>query len=392
MKIIQVGGTFVGAQEKIEYAIHKRLLKEGHDSYILYAIGHSDEANIIKYENRFENFFRRFLRKYISKSPRSAFLSTNKLIYYIRKIKPDLVNLHVLHHGYIDYIRLFKFLSRKKIPVVYTAHDLWLNTGGCYYYSNVNCSNYLNGCINCPLDDDNLDCKKIETSKHFQRKKELVKGFNKFSTVCVSDWLCKEILDSHLSQYPVFTIPNAIDDTDYKMKSAPKNERFTVIAVASYWDERKGLSRFIELAQSVKEFADIFMVGCVPENTDLPDNIKLFGSISDKQKLYELYSVCDLHVSLSYEETFGLTFIEAALCGIKSVGLNLTAIPWVINKTYGYVAESSTVDEVAGILKCLSVNREECRLSLKQKESVLNCFSTKKMTSAYLDVYESLLK
>jgi len=32
MKIIQVGGTFVGAQEKIEYAIHKRLLKEGHDS------------------------------------------------------------------------------------------------------------------------------------------------------------------------------------------------------------------------------------------------------------------------------------------------------------------------------------------------------------------------
>ena len=387
MNILQIGVAYVGAQKEIEYSIHKHLLKNGHQSYILYAQGNSIEDNIIKYENCFENLL---IRKYVSKSPRCAFFSTLKVIYYIKRFKPDLVHLHVLHHGYVDYILLLRYLAKVKIPVVYTAHDMWLNTGGCYYYTKANCNAFQESCKNCPLSSELIDCATKHTEKYLKIKKELVSKLHKFSVVSVSEWVQNEIKRSFLSIYPMYCIPNAIKDEEY-ITAEKKHDRFTIIGVAACWDDRKGLKRFIELAEKVCDYADILLIGDVPENCIVPSNVKLYGRIDDKQALFKLYSSSDLHVSLSFEETFGLTFIEAALNGIKSIGFSSTAIPYVLNKTFGYIAESCTVTEVADIIKNLSADRSECCLSKNQIEIVKDTFSSEKMAVQYTEVYKNLL-
>ncbi len=390
MNILQIGVAYVGAQKEIEYSIHKHLLNKGYQSYILYAIGNNTKNNIIKYENRFENLLRRTLRKYVSKSPHSAFFSTLKIIHNIKKIKPDLVHLHVLHHGYVDYILLLRYLAKAKIPVVYTAHDMWLNTGGCYYYTKANCNAFLDSCKNCPLSSELVDCATKHTEKYLNLKKELVSKLDKFSVVCVSEWVQNEIKRSFLSAYPMYCIPNAIK-TEECISDSKKYDRLTVIGVAACWDERKGFKRFIELAEMICDFADILLIGDTPENCVVPPNIKLYGRIDDKRELYRLYSSSDLHVSLSLEETFGLTFIEAALSGTKSIGFASTAIPYVLNKTFGYIAESCTVAEVADIIKDLSADRSNCSLSKNQIEIVKDIFSSEKMAIQYTKVYKNLL-
>ena len=132
MKIVQIGGTFVSAQKKIESSIHNFVKAAGHESKILYAISESNDENIICYETRFQNLIRRFLRKYIGKNPHFSVLSTLNIIRHIEKYKPDVVNFHVMHNGYMDYVILLKYLAKKSIPVVFTAHDMWYFTGGCY--------------------------------------------------------------------------------------------------------------------------------------------------------------------------------------------------------------------------------------------------------------------
>ena len=60
-------------------------------------------------------------------------LQTLIAINYIRKVQPDIVQVHVIHHGFFDYNLLFAYLAKINVPVVFTLHDMWAITGGCYH-------------------------------------------------------------------------------------------------------------------------------------------------------------------------------------------------------------------------------------------------------------------
>ena len=390
-----MGGTYVGAQKKIEKGIHDYLREQGHESYILYAIGEADDENIICYETGFHNFLRRFLRKVFGKNPHFAILVTLRLLKYIKKIKPDVVHIHVIHNGYVDFVLLLNYLARKHIPVVYTVHDMWAFTGGCYYYTNIECDGYKTGCLNCEKKQEELDCNRNRTSYYFLKKLELFDRLDKLRFVPVSSWVYEEMSKSKLSDYPISTVWNAIDFRDCLSKKGieKKDRKFTIIGVAANWDDRKGIYRFMEMANELGQEYQVFLVGRVDETikTIAPPNMTFMGTITDKHKLYELYAMSDVHVSMSFEETFGLTFIEAALSGIKSIGFDSTAIPEVLEKTFGYVIGTNQVAGVVEKIKELGKNREVCQLSEYETEKVKERFSSQRMAREYLDIYNEIL-
>ncbi len=392
MRILQIGATFVGAQKKIEYAIHKHALQQGYESSILYAIGESDDPKIICYENRLDSLVRRGLRKVVGKNPRFAFISTLKLIRQIRKYRPDLVHIHIIHHGYLDYEWLLKYLAKIKKPVVFTVHDMWFFTGGCYYYSTVGCDGFMNGCNNCPKSTWELDCQNGATAKYLKKKLKLFSDLKDVSFVSVSPWVYSEIKKSKLAHYPQYLIMNSVDKAG-DIKSEPKKkDRFTIIGVATNWDDRKGLNRFYELGSKLKGICDIILVGNVAENLkkDAPSNITFYGYANSADELYDLYSSCDLHVSMSLEETFGLTFVEAALSGIRSMGYNSTAVPAVLKKVHGYIISSCTVEETVTKIKQLAASREVCVIKGEEYFEIKKCFSPQHMALEYQKVYEEM--
>ena len=392
MKILQIGGTFVGAQKKIEESIHGELLERDSDSYILYAIGHSDDEKIIRYENRLDCLIRRGLRKVFGKYPFFARISTLKLIRYIKKICPDLIHIHVIHHGYLDYEYLLKRLAKQNIPIVFTAHDMWFFTGGCYYYSTVGCDGFTKKCEKCPKSTFELDCKKCDTAKYLRKKLELFRNLKKICVVSVSPWVYSEMKKSELASYPQYMIMNSVDKVNDCLPKCEKNEKFTVIGVAANWDERKGLKRFYELGLALEDFCDIILVGNVEESLKekAPSNIIFYGYTSSVEELYNLYASSDLHVSMSFEETFGLTFIEAAMSGIKSMGYKSTAIPAVLEKVYGYIIPSCTVEESATKIRQLAGNRRECAITEQEYAEIKEYFSPERMAAEYLKVYEEM--
>lgn len=393
MKVLQIGGTFVSAQKIIENGIHGQLIKCGHESHILYAIGDSDDKNIVCYESRLWNLVRRLLTKIFGYNPRFAFASTCRIIRYIKKWKPDIVHLHILHHGYVDYILLLEYLAEKQIPVMFTVHDMWGATGGCYHYTNICCDGYLRGCVGCRADKSRLDCDRSKTAEYFSRKTALYKKLKTPCFVGVSQWVSDELSRTALSAYQIHTIWNSIDEP-CGTAAAEKNEKFTVVGVAAYWDNSKGLDKFLKLADLLGDGYRIILVGNAGDEAKAaaPENIVFTGPITDRRKLFELYASSDLHVSMSTEETFGMTFVEAASVGTRSLGFDSTAIPQVIEKTFGYVVAPQDIDAMAAKVRELAADRDGCRLSDGERSSVVKFFSSGRMAQEYLTLYKALLK
>lgn len=403
MRILQIGATYVGAQEKIEYIIHRYLENRGHESFILYAYGTSNDARVIKYESKCTNIMRRILWKYLDRTPHAALLSTIQLLSKIEKIHPDIVHLHILHHGYIDYILLLKYLSRKKIPVVYTMHDMWAFTGGCYHYTEEVCGGYMQNCTNCPKNTSELDCNSTKTSYYLNKKINLFNNLNKIVFVAVSDWVHQEIMKSKLSCYQQETVWNSFDADAYMntdgvqdiklLKEFKARDKFRIIGVAANWDIKKGINRFFELAKLLGDEFEIVLVGNVNETlkNTAPANIIFTGKIMEKCVLAKCYEESDIHISMSFEETFGLTFVEAAFSGIRSIGFNSTAIAQVVSKVKGYVIKENNVSGMASKVMELSQDRKACRLSETEKKEIFSDFSSQKMAKEYFRIYSALI-
>lgn len=393
MHVLQIGGTYVGAQKLIEGETHRWLMKNGCESHVLFAVGESDDRNVICYETHFENICRRGLCKIFGNNPRFARWQTYRIIRYIKKWKPDVVHLHVLHHGYIDYILLLDYLAREKLPVVYTMHDMWAATGGCYHYSTQRCEKFQDGCRTCEADPATLDCRPKQTEKLFSVKNALFEKLDKLCFVAVSPWVEAEARRTMLARYPICTVRNALASPLNVDSPRQATGKFRILGVAACWDKRKGIDRFFELAQLLGDRFEIKLVGDAEETVKAkaPRNILFLGRVNDPAQLFALYAQADLHVSMSFEETFGMTFIEAALAGTKSMGFNKTAIPYVIEKVYGYVLKSDQVAEMADAIFALSKHRENCKLNSEQLVAVQDYFSSDKMARSYYAVYEKVM-
>lgn len=391
MRILQIGGTYVGAQRQIEGAIHRYLRKEGHESRILYAIGEADDPDILRYENGFDCLLRRGLNKVIGKDHRFAHTSTRKLIRQIERYAPELVHLHTIHHGYLDYEMLLRYLGRKQIPVVFTMHDMWSFTGGCYHFTQTKCTKYLEGCSGC-TQSDGMDCRPAKAKALFGRKKVLYRLQKKICFVAVSQWVHDEAKGSMLKDYPLYTVWNAVDlPCDLSgIRRRPDHKTFRLIGVAGSWTARKGISSFFELADLLGESFEILLVGNADRSVReaAPANVRFAGSITDKTRLMELYAASDLHVSMSLEETFGMTFVEAAFAGIRSVGFDSTAIPGVLRLVNGHIVPAGDVDAMAEQIRMLSTNKEQCRLRGDEMEQIEEIFSNERLARQYVEIYE----
>ena len=77
----------------------------------------------------------------------------------------------------------------------------------------------------------------------------------------------------------------------------------------------------------------------------LPKRILAISRTNNAKELAEIYTAADLLLSLSKEETFGLTVLEALACGSFPIVYKGTACEEVVN-LYGGIAVDQSVDAV----------------------------------------------
>lgn len=399
-KIMQINITCgVGSTGRISSALYYASEKQGYSVSFAYSAFNPTIKDAFRIESKFQNYLRRGLNKYFGCKQKHSKLGTKRLIRYIKKQNPDLIHVHNVQQNAVDYRLFFDFIKKSNIPVVFTLHDCWSFTGGCYHFTEIGCNGYISGCKNCSSYKKHDDVTIGEDSA-YQTKKQLIGGNDDIHPVCVSNWLREVSSKSYMGKMknPPTTIYNGIDTqtfcpkpSDKKEKLGISKEEFVILGVASYWNEKKGLSLFLEVADKIDFPIKIVLIGSGLEKVKLLNDSRFIciDRTESVSGLAEIYSLADVFINTSIEETFGLTTAEALSCGTPAIVFNSTACPEVIDINTGICVERSVdslvsaVSEIRG--KGKAFYSENCR------KRVLENFSLDIMTENYLKLYKDVL-
>jgi len=322
---------------------------------------------------------------------------TKKLICRLDEIKPDLIHLHNLHGYYLNIEVLFDYLKQSGIPVVWTLHDCWAFTGYCGYFDAVGCDKWKSGCFKCPQLWKTGSKGLVDTSKkNWQRKRELFTSLpaELLKIVTPSKWLAGLVRQSFLQKYPAVVINNGINTSIFKPRQSNIREKYSILdnkvllGVANPWSSRKGLHDFISLSQLLSEKYVIVLVGLSQKQiSQLPDNALGFPRTESPERLAEFYSIADIYLNLSREETMGLTTVEALACGTPVLVYNKTALPeFVDNEQTGFILDGQ--DSLVSRINTLNKNPAIIDACVKWGRK----YDLAQMNEHYFELFESLRK
>lgn len=393
LKVLQINCSSYGSTGNLAKSIHQALLSQGHESRIYYGIGKSDQELIKPVGSMIDVHIHSVLSRYTGMQGYFSHIPTLRLISKIKKFNPDIIHLHNLHGSYINLPILFRFFKKYKKKTVITLHDCWLFTGKCPHFTDINCEKWLDKCGKCPQLQIYPRSKFIDrTRQNLSDKKKWFENFPNLQIVTVSEWLKDVASKSFLSEYPIKCIYNGIDtdifyprDTENIKNKYNLNGKFVILGVASFWDKRKGLDKFIKLAADHPDDV-VILVGLNKEQAEsVPENVIAIPRTESKEELAEIYSVADVFVNLSTEETFGLVVAEAMACGTPAIVYNSTACPEIVSKETGFVAEPDNIDQIYDFIEKL--RKENKDYSDVCSRYIQGNFIIKHMLDAYEELY-----
>lgn len=322
--------------------------------------------------------------------------ATRKFLKWVDSYKPDIVHLHNIHGYYVNIELLFKYLKKKNLPVVWTLHDCWAFTGHCSHFAAQGCQKWQQQCYSCSLRKEYPASFLLDNSRgNYCRKKTLFGGIEKMQIVTPSDWLASCVKQSFLGEYPVMTIQNGVELSSFRptesdfVQSYGLQGKKLVLGVASAWSKHKGLGAFYRLAKLLGKDYQVVLVGLTAAQLEeLPSDVVGIARTNSVQELARLYTAAYVHVSMSREETMGLTVIEANACGTPVVVFDSTALPEIVTPDTGVVLKECTPEAVAKTLLETDFSKEryaeKCIAHARQ-------FEKKKMYSKYIELYRSMV-
>ncbi|MDD4244408.1 MAG: glycosyltransferase [Bacilli bacterium] len=395
---IEVNSGSVG---RIAEQIGQKAIDSGWESYITYARNNlQSRSQLIKIGSLYDVYAHGVLTRITDRHAFYSTRATEKLIKQIEVINPDIIHLHHLHGYFINIRVLFNFLSSLKIPIVWTFHDCWSFTGHCTHFEYVDCNRWFTGCYDCPQKKEYPASFLIDRSlKNYKDKKELFNSVDNMVIVPVSYWLGDLVKKSFLKKYPVFVIQNGIDidvfkpSTNIEQIKSKYNlkKKFIILGVASVWTALKGINDFIELNKKLDDNVKIILVGLSKKQIkNLPANMIGIERTENIQQLADLYSIADVFVNLTYEDTFPSTNLEALACGTPVITYKTGGSVESVNTETGLVVEKG---DIPGILQAIQIimGKSEDFYLLNCRKSAEEHYNRNVKFTEYIDLYKKLL-
>ncbi len=401
MKVVQINSVANwGSTGRIVESLGLKIIENMGESYIIYGRKNASSSSVlIRIGGKFDFLLHFLLTRLFDKHGSGSIVATRKLIKHLENIKPDLIHLHNLHGYYLNLSLLFSYLNLNKTPVVWTLHDCWAFTGHCAYYDYIGCQKWQNECFKCPQKKSYPASILFDSSKeNYRKKKELFSNLADCTIVTVSNWLKNQVEMSFLRKYPIQIIKNGINrNIFYPHESINFFERYglenkkILLGVASSWSKRKGLADFIRLAESLDDDHIIVLIGLTKKQLKkIPKKIVGLPVLENINELLEFYSNSSILLNLSYEETFGMTIIEAYSCGTPCISYDRTATPELINDETGIVVQAGNIKQIIDAIQFIESHGKEfyrrtCIREVEEKYLVDDRFQD------YLNLYKKIL-
>lgn len=392
-----------GSTGRIAEEIGQVAIQQGWDSYIAYGRGKPvSKSHLIRIGNDWDMYEHGLETRIFDNHGLASRRATRKLIRQIEEIRPDIIHLHNIHGYYINYQILFDYLAKREIPVVWTLHDCWTFTGHCAHFALAGCYQWKNEeCSHCKYK------KSYPASLFFNRahrnfldKKKAFTAPKNMTIVTVSHWLEELVQQSFLSCHQVITINNGIDVQIFSPKNNGKKIReklgisqpYMLLGVASVWEASKGIFDFVKLRELLPadQYA-IVLVG-VDDRTAkiLPQGIVTVKRTNNVEELAEIYSVADVFLNPTWQDSFPTTNLEAMACGTPVATYRTGGSPESLTEKTGKVVEQgdlvafvSNIEEICKKGKNTYV--EVCR------QGVVENYNKKDRYIDYIKLYQQLL-
>lgn len=402
MKIIEINTTKnSGSTGRIATQIKKCVNDKGNLCKIAFGYGNDQDETDFSMYSWVGTHIHSFLSRKLCMQGRCSWHQTHRLVRFLREEKPDIVHLHNIHGHYLNYEILFHYLKTIQIPVVWTFHDCWPFTGKCAHYSNANCEKWRTGCFDCPNLQTYPDSSLDGSRRNYQYKKRCFTDYKKLHIVCNSDWLKSQVEESFFKGAEITRIYNGIDTgifypkTAVAMKETAEKygialEKKTILGVSNVWKEDKGLHVLLELAQAISTEYQVVLVGVShSQKQTFPKSIIAIERTEDTRELATLYTLADVLVNASKEETFGMVSAEAMACGTPVIVSSQTACPEIVDQNVGLVVSMESIKELIAAIDVICTNGKE-QYSDNCVSKVREYYSVDEMNRQYYDLYRKI--
>ncbi|MBN2662034.1 MAG: glycosyltransferase [Bacteroidales bacterium] len=324
-------------------------------------------------------------------------ISNNKLIQ-----QADVIHIHWVNFGFISLNSLLKLAQLNK-PILWTLHDMWVLTGGCFYSQA--CNKYQDACENCHFLKDNSSL----AEKIFNVKKEIFKNPN-FHAAAISSWTKSIIEKSYFfKNKDVIELSNPIDTELFTFKDKLKTKKKLNLSVDKIHigfvafnvnDKRKGaifLKQSLELLfnekPDLKNKVELIAIGS-SKNEEFFDNLPVFftGYISNVKNLIDYYNACNFMLLPSVEDNLPLVIQEAMACKTPIIAFDTGGIKdLVIHQKTGYLSKHlDVVDFKNGILNF--IENSTVQIGENARSHIVKNYSNEIIAKKAVEVYQSLLK
>lgn len=199
------------------------------------------------------------------------------------------------------------------------------------------CDAHENECRSCPI--LTIPFKSLATVE-YHSKKRFIEEFD-VRPIANSEWMAammrRSPIFSGYAEIPVvppiveavFSVACDRDSVRQAFGFAP-GQFIVGLSASSLTDSGKGVTEFFEtMPHDAKWLHQVTFLLIGDGRVNVPHGISVHftGRVSDPTTLANLYSVCDLFVSPSFMETFGMAILEAQACGSPVIAFETGGTP-----------------------------------------------------------------
>ena len=251
-------------------------------------------------------------------------------IEYTTNPKDDFDIAHINFYGLKSY-KLAKKLKKQGKKIVYHAHSTEEDFRNSFIFSN-------------------------QVSKLF--KKWLIKCYTLGDAIITPTEYSKKLLKDYGIKNDIYVVSNGVElknfehdekvGREFRKKYNFKKEDKIIVGIGLYI-ERKGIIDFVELAKQMPEYKFIWF-GYSPlifsrKNVRKAVNTKLnnliFAGYVEQETICQALNGCDVYIAPTYEETEGITIIEAASCKTNMVVRDIPVFDdWLVDGKNVYKARN----------------------------------------------------
>lgn len=284
---------------------------------------------------------------------------------------------HINFYGLKSYM-LAKKLKKQGKKIVYHAHSTEEDFRNSFIFSN-------------------------QISKIF--KKWLIKCYTLGDAIITPTEYSKKLLKSYGIKNDIYVVSNGVElknfeqdkekGEEFRRKYDFKKEDKVIVGIGLYI-ERKGIIDFVELAKKMKDYKFIWF-GYSPlifsrkkvrkaVKTKL-DNL-IFAGYVEQETICKALNGCDVYIAPTFEETEGITIIEAASCKTNMVVRDIPVFKgWLEDEKNVYMAKD--IQEFENKIKKIISGKLPSLVD--EAYNIANERKSKNIGEKLKDVYEEVL-